>query len=176
MRKAAFWICLSVTTLALTCARAGALEDRDRMSIMLLPRDLGGPEQVRARDFLWQHWRQKKPGLLEVASCTREGVRHEWRYEVIIQENAPPAIAVTGHTRDDGSCPIAALAVPAGTTLRDIPREPESFESFKISTVERIRRIGKSDEVANLAPEKALPATKYRLRFKDQKGEILGTF
>lgn len=176
MWKAAFWTCLTVAILAPALARAGAVENPDRMSILLLPRDFGGSENIRARDFLWRHWKQKRPGLLEVASCTREGVRHEWRYEIIVDGALRPVIAVTVHTRDDGLCPITGIAVPAGSTLSSIPRESPSSESFKISTVERIRRIGKSDKVMPVPDIKRLRATRYRLRFKSEQGEILGTF
>ena len=148
----------------------------DRMSVAMRPRDFGGPEHIRARAFLWEHWSKKKPAQLDVTAWTREGMRTDWHYVIVIQENALQRLAITQRRSEDPNAPIAGLAIPQGTTIADIPRVPTTIESYSASSVERIRRVGDSDKVITLPADKVLPATKYRLRFQDRQGQILGTF
>lgn len=178
MKKTAFLIFLLAAVLCLSSGvSASALGDDsgngDRMSIKLRPRDIGNADNIRARAFLWQHWSAKKPAQLDVTNWTREGQRIEVRYEIVIGEKGDPVVMVKIKRSEDPSGPISGLAVPEGGRPRV---EPPSTDSYQATIVERIRRIGNSDKVVTVPAGQSLPATKFRLRFKDQNGTIKDTF
>src|SRR5438270_9721767 len=122
MKKTTFLICLSA---AMLCSSAGISEsvlsddseNTDRMSIALRPRDVGSADNVRAREFLWQHWKAKRSGQLDVTSWTREGQRIEVRYEIVIAEKAEPIVLINVKRSEDPSGPISGLPFPKAAGL-----------------------------------------------------------
>lgn len=170
IHSAALYLSLAGT---IAVAATTSAEDQDHLSIALQKREIGGPEHRRARGFLWRHWISATPAQLDVTSWTREGVRNDWHYELMRGEDSKPVLAVTRKTAKDPDAPITGLAVPKGETPRAV--EP-SLEKFKIFAVERIKRVANSEKVVVVPESKSLAPNQYKLRFRDEKGDVIGTF
>jgi hypothetical protein len=130
--------------------------------------------KAEARGFLWQHWSEKKCGVLFLTGWSREGVRTDARYEVGLVQDA--MLLKVDLSRTDGpSAPVDGLAVPASGGIK---RAPPVSTSYVVYSLERIKPEVPYDVATAKVIEstESLPPSKYRLRFKDKNGKVITDF
>lgn len=130
--------------------------------------------KAEARGFLWQHWSEKKCGILFLTGWSREGVRTDSRYKIGLVQDAM-LLTVNLSRTDDPSAPVDGLAVPASGSIKRAAPESTSYLAY---SVERVKPEVPYDVATAKVIEstESLPPSKYRLRFKDKDGKVITDF
>jgi hypothetical protein len=171
------WVFLFVLALVrLFPSTALAGQDTDRKDTMRV--EARGADRAiakaKARGFLWQHWSEKKCGVLLLTGWSREGVRTDARYKVGLVQDAM-LLTVNLSRADDPSAPVDGLAVPASGSIKRAAPESTSYLAY---SVERVKPEVPYDVATAKVIEstESLPPSKYRLRFKDKDGKVITDF
>lgn len=115
-----------------------------------------GKKAAKIRSFIWQHWRERRPGSLTVTSFSLEGVRSETAFIIERDEHGAWSIRVT-------------IERP---TLKGTTAEHAGSRAHSVQRIEP-RHDGQSP--AKFIPEEQKrSADTYRLIFYDEKGKEVG--
>jgi hypothetical protein len=162
MRAVFLGICLAILSPLPSC-KGRALDCASTLSVKL--DNLSGlnersAKMAQMREFLWEHWRQKRCGTLLFTSVSKEGKVSHSEFRVV-----PTALSMT--------LKVKIVRDRVGHDGKVIPRADPNGE-YEAYTIERIvtenpHRDWKS--VATLLrDDETESSSKYWLRFKDREG------
>jgi hypothetical protein len=167
-------LCSAAITQLFRCPPLSAQEAtcRDVLRVSLRPRERGDKDDLRAREFLWEHWSKKQCADLFQTTWSREGVKSEFHYHISPSERNTVRLTVNFSSLKDSSA-VQGLAVPASGTVEVPVPGPGSYEAY---IVERVRREDPNATAIAISGVAYLPPSKYRLRFKDKDGKLITDF
>ena len=170
------WVLLSLGLVEFSAGMALAQDTdcKETMRVQLPFADLRSGKDAEARAFLWQHWSMKRCGELFLTTWSLEGVRGDSHYKIEVVRNAL-LLTVNSSWADDPTAPVYALAVPASGIIN---RTAPGATSYLVYGMERIKPKVPYDVATAkvIASTASLPASKYRLRFKDKDGKVITDF
>ena len=157
---------LFVATLA-SCEKRGA-DEADTLAVTadnVIPYEQKRANGLKMKEFLWDHWLQRRPATLLLTSFNKEGRKYRSEYKIII---------LPGNTL---VLKVAIIHDRIGAQGQVIPKLEGGFEAY---TVERIQSdiaiIGPESKVTVLRTDAVAMPENYRLRFKGWDGEVVGYF
>ena len=117
------------------------------------------------REFLWNHWIQKKPASLMLTAVSKEGKLTHSEYKITLLPGNSLLLKVT-FVRDR-----------IGAQGQVIPKPDGGYEAYTVERVESENpfAVGPEAKVTLLRSDAAVPAAKYWLRFKGWN-ELLITY
>ena len=121
---------------------------------------------AEAREFLWNHWHERKCATLLLKSISKEGKETDTNYEVKLLPAASPVMLVTGsHAR---------YGYQGQVFWRESPK-------YEVYTVERVQPnnpylLNPSSNVEVLPENAILQGSDYCLRLKGWGSEVLSFF
>lgn len=147
----------------------------DEIHVELHPSNEGRGRDLEAREFIWEHWLEKKCGKVLLTAWSREGERTDSKYEIKASGRGAMILKVD-ITRYRNAVSVAdgrslSTSVEVPTTMRDLisyaavnmervlPKAPYSVTTAKV-----------------IRGDSHLSPSKYRLRFKDKEGIVIGDF
>jgi hypothetical protein len=118
------------------------------------------------REFLWNHWIQKKPASLMLTAVSKEGKLTHSEYKITLLSGNSLVLKVT-FVRDR-----------IGAQGQVIPKPDGGYEAY---TVERVKSdnpfgVGPEAKVTLLRSDAAVPAAKFWLRFKGWNDVLITYF
>jgi len=157
---------LFVATLV-SCEKRGADED-DTLAVRadnVIPYAQKHANMLKMREFLWNHWLQRRPATLLFTSVSKEGSKYRSEYKIII---------LPGNTL---TLKVASIHDRIGAQGQVIPKPEGGYEAY---TVERVQSdspiIGPESKVTVLRSDAVVPPESYRLRFRGWGGDVIDYF
>jgi hypothetical protein len=159
---------LFVATLA-SCKKQGA-DEADTLAVRadnVIPYEQKHANMLKMREFLWNHWLQRRPATLLLTSVSTEGSKYRSEYKIIILPGDTLMLKVaTIHDRIGAQGQVIPKPVPEG-----------GYEAY---TVERVQSdspiIGPESKVMVLRNDAVVPPESYRLRFRGWGGDVVAYF
>ena len=118
------------------------------------------------REFLWNHWAQRKPASLMLTAVSKEGKVTHSEYKITLLPGNSLLLKVT-FVRDR-----------VGAQGQVIPKADGGYEAYTIERVESENPFGVGPEakVTLLRSDAAVPAAKYWLRLKGWNDALITYF
>jgi hypothetical protein len=118
------------------------------------------------REFLWEHWHNRKCGKLMLTAVSKEGSVSHSEYRISMIPVSTMRLRVTG-IRDH-----------IGYQGQVIPRPTGEYETYMIDRVisENPYGVGEKSKVTVLPDDAILASSKFWLRFEDWNGNLIGYF
>jgi len=120
---------------------------------------------LKMKEFLWNHWLQRRPATLLLTSVSKEGSKYRSEYKIVILPGNTLVLKETIiHDR-------------IGAQGQVLPKLEGEYEAY---TVERVQSdspiIGPESKVTVLRTDAVVAPENYRLRFKGWGGDVIGYF
>jgi hypothetical protein len=155
-----------VATLA-SCEKRGA-DEADSLAVRadnVIPYEQKRANMSKMKEFLWNHWLQRRPATLLLTSVTKEGSKYRSEYKIII---------LPGNTL---VLKEAIIHDRIGAQGQVIPKPEGGYEAY---IVERVQSdspiIGPESKVTVLRNDAVVTPEDYRLRFRGWGGDVVGYF
>ncbi len=150
-----------------SCEKRGA-DEADTLAVRadnVIPHEQQRANGLKMKEFLWNHWSQRRPATLLLTSVTKEGSKYRSEYKIII---------LPGNTL---VLKVAIIHDRIGAQGQVIPKLEGGYEAY---TVERVQSdspiIGPESKVTVLRNDAVVAPENYRLRFRGWGGDVVAYF
>jgi len=184
---------LSVLVLMVCLPGAARGQDKvcnDTMQLKLTNLDTDRAQRLAlARDFLWQHWADKKCGELFITAVTLEGGPTEQQYAISIAPSGEMLLTHSGFGEYSALASSSPLPPPPRRNTRSIAappppgtlhyvkqRETSSYVAYQVVRVWFSTPTGIPEKSDIVPTGRRSLSPKYYLRFEDIEGRQIAEF